>query len=114
MEIEVISDGPYTPIHDDIETVVRSIGGDRVSFYRHPVRAGQPEIFNVCVRRAKGRWIHILHDDDWIGPCFYQTLYEGVKNAPAAGAAFCRHRHVDDSGKRIRDSSLERETPGVL
>src|SRR5262249_56017562 len=75
---------------------------------------GKVEIFNVGVGGGKGRWIHILHDDDWIGPCFYKILYEGVKNAPAAGAAFCRHQHVDDSGKRIRDSSLERETPGVL
>ena len=71
--------------------MVRSIAGDRVGLYRHPIRAGHPEIFNVCLRRARGLWIHVLHDDDWFAPGFYDALQGGILQAPTIGAAFCRH-----------------------
>jgi len=112
MQIEIVSDGPPRPVHDALEAQVRVIAGDRVQFYRHPTHAGHPEIFNVCVRRAKGYWIHILHDDDWVDPGFYAALAEGIRQAPEIGAAFSRHQHA--SGEKTKDSALERESPGIL
>jgi glycosyltransferase involved in cell wall biosynthesis len=114
MEIEVVCDGPPDPVHSEVEQILQSVGSDRVSWYRHPNRAGHPEIFNVCVRRARGHWIHILHDDDWVAPGFYSALSEGVRQVPEIGAAFCRHDHVDEQGRFVQRSSLERETPGVV
>ncbi len=114
MQIELVSDGPDDERQTEIEAMVRSITGDRIGFYRHPVRAGQPEIFNICVRRARGVWVHILHDDDWVAPGFYQALYEGTVRAPEIGAAFCRHTHVDEEGRSVSRSVLERETPGII
>jgi glycosyltransferase involved in cell wall biosynthesis len=114
IEIEVVSDGPGDAIQIEIEAIVRSIAGDRVPLYRHPVRAGHPEIFNICVRRARGLWVHILHDDDWVAPGFYEALHEGILQAPEIGAAFCRHTLVDEAGGSVRLSFLERETPGVI
>jgi len=114
MQIEVVSDGPEDPIQMEIESMVRSIAGDRVGFYGHPIRAGHPEIFNVCVRRARGLWIHVLHDDDWLAPGFYDTLQGGILQAPTIGAAFCRHTIVDEEGHSVRLSFLERETPGMI
>jgi glycosyltransferase involved in cell wall biosynthesis len=114
MQIEVVSDGTDDPMQSEIEAMVRSIAGDRVVLYRHANRAGQPEIFNVCVRRARGLWVHLLHDDDWVAPGFYEVLYKGVLQAPEIGAAFCRHTYVDEEGRSLRLSLLERETPGTI
>lgn len=114
MQIEVVSDGPNDPAQSEIEAMVQSIGGGRASFYRHPIRAGHPEIFNACLRRACGLWIHLLHDDDWIAPAFYRDLSQGILQAPDIGAAFCRHTIVDEEGQTIRLSPLERETPGKI
>jgi glycosyltransferase involved in cell wall biosynthesis len=114
MQIEVVSDGPDDPLQDEMEAIVRTAAGGRVAFYRHPDRAGQPEIFNVCVRRARGKYIHLLHDDDWVAPGFYAALQEGFLQAPEAGAAFCRHTMVDQEGRSVRLSLLERETPGIV
>jgi hypothetical protein len=112
MQIEIVSDGPPGPVHDALEAQVRVIAGDRVQFYRHPTNAGHPEIFNVCLRRAKGYWIHILHDDDWVDPGFYAALAEGMQQAPEVGAAFSRHQNA--SREKTTDSAMERESPGVL
>jgi len=114
MQIEVIVDGPDDPAQAKIEAMVRAIGGDRVSVHRHPIRAGQPAIFNVCVRRAHGLWIHILHDDDWVAAGFYQALSAGILREPTIGAAFCRHTDAGAEGQSIGLSLLERETPGII
>jgi hypothetical protein len=114
MQIEVVTDGPHDEIPPEIEKIVRSVAGERAALYVHPVRAGQPEIFNVCIRRARGRWVHILHDDDSVEPAFYETLRAGIERAPEIGAAFCRQRLLDDEGVRPPFSLLERETAGII
>jgi len=114
MQIEVVSDGQDDAIQMEIEAMVRSIAGDRAEVHRHPIHAGQPEIFNICVRRARGLWVHILHDDDFVAPGFYEALHRGIVQAPEIGAAFCRHSYVDEEGRCVRLSLVERETPGVI
>lgn len=114
MQIEVVADGPDDSVQAGIEAMVKEIAGDRVTVHRQTIRAGHPEIFNIAVRRARGLWIHILHDDDWVAPGFYARLSEGVFREPAIGAAFCRHIYVDEAGQTTGVSLLERETPGLL
>ena len=113
MQIEVINDGAKASIHDQIQEIVNRVGGDRVYFYKHPKNVGHPHIFNVCIERAKGQWVHILHDDDWVEPGFYNSLKAGIEKAPNIGAAFCRQLYTDNTGNP-RLSPLERETPGII
>ncbi|MCB9100903.1 MAG: glycosyltransferase [Anaerolineales bacterium] len=114
MQIEVIHDGGDDSRPDHIEAIIKSVAGERVRFYRQPVNAGHPHIFNVCLQRAHGQWVHLLHDDDWVAPGFYHALRAGIEQAPAIGAAFCRHTYVDAAGQPQRLSWLERETPGII
>ncbi|HBB32698.1 MAG TPA: hypothetical protein DDZ80_09145 [Cyanobacteria bacterium UBA8803] len=113
MQIEVINDGADKSIQDKIEAIVKAVGGNRVNFYKHPHNVGHPHIFNVCIERAQGQWVHILHDDDWVKPGFYNTLQSGIEKAPTVGAAFCRQLYTDNTGN-LRLSSLEKATPGIL
>ena len=113
MQIEVVNDGGDRSLQEQIEAIVKAVGGDRVTFYRHPP-VGQSQIFNVCLSRARGQWIHILHDDDWVKPGFYQTLRSGIETASNVGAAFCRHIYVNATNSPHWVSWLERETPGIL
>ena len=114
MEIEVVNDGADPETQARLESLVRAIGGDRVSFHHHPVNVGHPHIFNVCLERARGQWVHILHDDDWVAPGFYAALAAGMASASDIGAAFCRHLRVDGAGQVQWTSPLERDTPGLL
>ena len=80
MQIEVVNDCPDYKIQAEIETIVRKVGGERVNCYRHfPQDIGQAPIFNICLQRAKGYWVHLLHDDDFVLPGFYEKLRRGIE-----------------------------------
>jgi glycosyltransferase involved in cell wall biosynthesis len=114
MQIEVINDGAPAAIQDGLAAIIKAVGGSRVHFHRHSQNLGHPEIFNLCLQRAHGHWIHLLHDDDWIAPEFYHALRRGISQAPEIGAAFCRQVYVTERGEQRWLSRLERETPGVV
>jgi hypothetical protein len=111
MQIEVLDD---CSTRGDPESIVKSIGKNRVSFYRQPRNMGLSANWTTCIRRARGHWVHILHDDDFVMPEYYQRLREVLEKEPAVGAAFCRYVKMDEDGHWQWISPLERKTPGVL
>jgi len=111
MHIEVVDDASTT---DDPEAVVNSIGGGRVEFHRQPENQGHSRNFNTCLQRSRGRLVHLLHGDDWVGPDFYRTMGALFERFPAIGAGFCRHTITNPDGSAQRMSPLEQEEAGVL
>jgi hypothetical protein len=113
MEIVVVDDASPTV---DPEPLVRAVGGGRVSLYRRAVNGGLAETWNSCIRRARGRWIHILHDDDAVRPGFYAALRAGIEGAGdrRPGAAFSRVLTIDADDHWLGISEIERRTPGIL
>lgn len=71
IQIEVVDDCSTS---DDPEAVVREYGQGRVSFHRKPVNQGAILNFNTCIERSVGRFVHILHGDDYVRPDFYRTI----------------------------------------
>ncbi|GGA22529.1 glycosyltransferase [Okeania sp. KiyG1] len=115
MQIEVVNDCPDAKIQTQIEAIVRKVGGERVNFYRHfPQDIGQAPIFNICLQRARGYWVHLLHDDDFVLPDFYENIRSVIEENPTIGAAFCRHYYIDENDNQKMVSSLEKETPGII
>lgn len=115
MQIQVVNDCPDRPIQDQIAEVVRRVGGDRVEFYRHDVpNIGQTPVFNLCIARARGQWVHILHDDDVVRTGFYAALQAGIAQRDDVGAAFCRHALIDSQGEQTRVGELAQTLPGLL
>jgi len=111
MQIEVIDDCSTS---DDPETLVKEIGQGRISFFRQPQNVGQIENWNTCIQRACGYWVQTLHQDDIVTPGFYRCLQLGIDAAPDIGAAFCRHRYIDEHNENLFLSLLEQENPGIL
>ncbi|UYN96173.1 MAG: glycosyltransferase [Enhydrobacter sp.] len=111
MQIEVVDN---CSTEGDPEAVVREVGGDRVRFHRQPENLGMVENFNSCIRRATGRWVHILHGDDAVRPGFYAGLRVGIEVNPEVGAAACRIIYIDEDGHWTGLSELEARTRGVL
>jgi glycosyltransferase involved in cell wall biosynthesis len=111
MEVQVVDD---CSTDVELESLVSSISAGRVTYFRHAHPLGAPRVFNSCIRRARGRWIHLLHADDIVLPGFYRRLRAAIEADEGLGAAFSRCHFVDESGRRLGMSALERSTPGVL
>jgi glycosyltransferase involved in cell wall biosynthesis len=110
MQVEVVDD--CSPQGAPLELVHR-IAGDRVAFHQEPKNNGLAGIWNRCIERARGKWVHILHQDDYVLPGFYDHLRRGAEQSDA-GAVFCRYAMSDSKGHWISISELLREPAGLL
>src|SRR5215211_2985875 len=58
MQIEVVDDGSTL---DDPGGVVAEVGKGRVGFYRQPQNVGHTKNFEICLKRSRGKVVHLLH-----------------------------------------------------
>ena len=96
MQIEVVDD---CSTKDDPESVVREVGGGRISFYRQPRNQGLTGNWNTCLARARGHWVHLLHGDDLVQPGFYQTMRDAADRHPDLAMLFCRAFTINEQGE---------------
>ncbi len=111
MQIEVVDD---CSMQEGTGALVERIGGGRIGYVRQPRNLGVAGNLNACIRRARGRLVHLLHADDLVKPGFYERMRLAFEAEPGLGAAFCRHQFIDGEGRFLSLSPLEREEPGPL
>lgn len=111
MQIEVIDDHST---RDDPKAVVDACGGGRVGFFQQPKNLGVVGNLETCLKRAHGRFIHLLHGDDTVLNGFYRSMQSAFEQCPDVGAAFCRHNFIDETGQLLSVSPLEQATSGFL
>jgi hypothetical protein len=110
MQIEVVDDCSKG---DTAFEVTQRVGAGRVKFHREPQNQGLANAWNRCIERARGHWVHILHQDDIVLPGFYDRMRKGAEESDA-GAIFCRHAIADSKGHWMHTSELHRESMGLL
>ncbi len=112
MQICIVDDGSPAGL---IEQFVRSVDpAGRIDIVSHGERLGIGGNWNRAISLARGRLIHLLHQDDWVMPGFYARLLRGFDRAPRIGMAFSRTRIVDGADRTIKSTSQVRWTAGVL
>ncbi|WP_171815454.1 glycosyltransferase family 2 protein [Stanieria cyanosphaera] len=79
MQIEVVDDCSPLESGQKIAQIVQEVGKGRVTFYHQPQNVGIYNNWNTCINRARGRWIHILSDDDLVMPNFYQAYRQQIE-----------------------------------
>ena len=72
--------------------------------------------WTTCIERARGHWVHILHDDDVVVDGFYTAYTRCIKKHPEVVAVFCRGISVDRAGEwmTLMPSPPDRTGSGVL
>ena len=110
MQIEVVDD---CSADNTASEVASRIGAGRVTFHAELQNRGLANTWNRCLERARGDWVHILHQDDFVLPKFYDLLRKGAQQSDA-GALFCRCATVNSTGHWLGTSELNRESPGLL
>jgi len=106
MEIIVVDDAS----DDELQRAVDAAAPGRVKIVRHDENRGAVATFNQCIRHATGRYVHILHADDFVRPGFYERSQHGF--SMGAAAVVCRTAFVDEHGSQIGTSDLEQSIPG--
>lgn len=112
MQIAVVDDGSPPGL---VEELVRSVDRDgRVEIVRPGERLGLAGNWNRAIALARGQFVHLLHQDDYVLPGFYARLEHGFRRLPGAGMAFCRTQLVDGDDRFLKSSSRLRWFAGPL
>ncbi len=110
MEIVVIDDASPIPLKD----LISEIAGGIIKYYRNSENRGAYRNFNTAVATSRGQWIHLLHDDDYVLPGFYNRLRESLqKSSSSIGAAFTGYENVNEQGKVIFSQQLYKQQRGI-
>ncbi|ODG98055.1 hypothetical protein A4S05_10945 [Nostoc sp. KVJ20] len=110
MEIIVMDDASRTSVFE----LVNSIGQGIIHYYRNPQNLGLPGNWNAGVALTRGRWVHLLHDDDYILPGFYSRLQESLEAClDSVGAAFTGYQNINEKGEVIFRQQVYGEQRGI-
>ncbi len=110
-QVELVDDG--SPDFD-VEAFARRFGTDRVTWHRNERRGGLAGNWNTCIARARQPWVHLLHQDDFVLPGFYEAILQGITGAPEAAAVFTASHYVNSGGTGWAPRLVPMDRPGVL
>lgn len=61
-EIVITDDSP----DDSVQTVLQKYDYLPITYYKNEPALGTPANWNFAISKAKGEWIKLIHDDDWL------------------------------------------------
>ena len=111
MQIEVVDD---CSTQGDFETIVQEIGKGRVGFYRQPRNLGIGGNWNACIRRARGYWIHLLHEDDLVKGDFYKVYESIIRKYPKSTLITSPVDFINGEGDKIGYWDAIQEDEGIV
>ena len=78
------------------ESAVTEAGDPRLRYHHNPSRLGFSRNHGALLDQASGRYMAVLHDDDWWEPNYLSSLVAVLDAEPDVGMAFCTTL-IDDS-----------------
>lgn len=84
-EIDVV-DNDAESASPETEALIRRLASPRVRYFRNQRNLGMTGNWNRGILLARGEWITLLHDDDWLSPRFLKRMFERM---PADASAMC-------------------------
>ena len=85
---------------DGTQEYVQSLG-DRVVYHRNPVNSGHSVTVNTGVEVAKGDWVKLLDDDDYLAPNCIEEMTRAIAQRPGAVICSCQAIQVDVNGEEV-------------
>lgn len=112
MQIHVLENPSEDP---PVEEFVKELGEGRIEYSRHDTNLGMVGNWNACIERARGHWVHILHDDDMVAPGYYKALTEFLEQNPQLSMIASRAIGIDsnDQWTEILFSPPSMTGPGI-
>lgn len=111
MEIIVVDNASTQPLFE----LVNEIGGGIVRYYLNPENMGAVRNFNTGIALSRGKWVHVLNDDDYVLPDYYARLKQNLLECPdSVGFAFTKYENVNEQGKIVYSPALDKIQPGFV
>jgi O-methyltransferase/8-demethyl-8-(2,3-dimethoxy-alpha-L-rhamnosyl)tetracenomycin-C 4'-O-methyltransferase len=111
-EMEILVADDASP--SDLSGFVGELGRGRARYIRNPSRRGLYPSTSVALAATRGRFIHILHDDDWVENGFYGKMRRAIEAAPDVGVAFCQYQVFFERSGRIWSPAPFRAAAGLM
>lgn len=108
-EVVVTDDSPDNEVSDLCRMHPLSVV---IRYFKNEKKLGTPENWNESIRRAKGEWIKLMHDDDWfLDPNALAIFVAAVEQNPAGNFFFSEYTNVflDKAGNPEVKVHLTRE-----
>jgi glycosyltransferase involved in cell wall biosynthesis len=102
---------------DDTQAVVSSFNDARIRYHRHPENVGSSKNMDFCVANARGEYLVVVPDDDFLDEDFVATCMDLASRNPGVGVIRTGTRLVDAEGRLIRDApgvALERDFSALI
>ncbi len=97
-EVVVTDDSP----DDEVEKLCISYSDKYLlQYFKNASVLNTPENWNESIRKAKGKWIKLMHDDDWFSEktCL-QDFATAIEEKPEADFFFCAYTNIyEDTGR---------------
>jgi glycosyltransferase involved in cell wall biosynthesis len=105
-EVVVTDDSPGSAIN---ELCGAYNGRFPIRYFRNARPLGSPENWNEAIRRSEGKWIKIMHDDDWFaGENSLSEFAQAIGDHPEANFIFSAYRDIFLDEDRSRPMYLPR------
>lgn len=52
-------------VGDEVASLIKQYADKSILYFKNQISLGTPENWNEGIRRASGKWIKLMHDDDW-------------------------------------------------
>ncbi|MCG7858622.1 glycosyltransferase [Flavihumibacter sediminis] len=98
-EVVITDDSPDASVGDFCRNINSSLN---LHYFKNEKALGTPENWNEGIRQARGKWIKLMHDDDWFtDENSLEAFYQATLKDPDCPFFFSAFRNVDeDSGRR--------------
>jgi glycosyltransferase involved in cell wall biosynthesis len=98
----------------DASTFARSLPSGAVRAIRAAEHRGLAANWNACLAEARGYFVHLLHQDDFVLPGFYAALRRGFDADATVGAAYTASLLCGADGRGWAPRLVPMTAPGVL
>ena len=72
-----------------------------IRYYKNQQALGTPENWNEAIRKATGKWIKIMHNDDWFASDdALQVFFDSIQQNPNANFFFSAFQNVEVSSEK--------------
>lgn len=97
-EVIVTDDSPDNSVRELCESYTSRLP---LKYFRNEVVLGTPENWNEAIRKARGEWIKLMHDDDWFSrPDSLARFVKAAKDITGSDFIFSAYtNHFAENGK---------------